>query len=901
MFFRNSLGTTLVPAIAEAPQLPARDARHDVKWSRSALRTVSVFAVVGGVLIGLGRRHFTDPHAVLDTGVFLLSGITALMLRDMAVHTAQSVLKWLAISLAATSLFELIHMLVGLGWSEPFAGWIATSANVLRPTTWPPAAYVLPIGVACAVCLARRHDARAPAFAVALIVLGIALHPLFYWLPRYTAPVWLGITRPTLALVPMLWGVIAWICWRRRSSDRIYPMLTLMALVLLVGSIAMLYSRSPHDTEAMVAHLGKTAGYLALLLSLMQMASFDMLERIRAEHQLAQLNEALERRVLERTAQLTASNESLAAEMAVRQQAELKASVQLERLFLLHQITRAIGERQDLRSIYQVVIRRLEDDLPIDFGCVCQYESEARVLTVVGVGVKSGALARELAMTEQAQVPIDQDGLSRCVQRHLLVYEPDIADLPFPFPRRLAKGGLQALVAAPLLAERKVFGVLIAARRHAASFTSSDCEFLLQLSEHVALAAHQAQLYGSVQQAYDDLRRTQQAGLQQERLRALGQIASGVAHDINNAISPVTLYTEALLEQEGGLSERARHYLTTIRRAIDDVAHTVTRMRELYRQREPERTFSRVGLNKSIDQVVELTRARWRDVPQERGIVIDVRTQLSCELPDIMGAESEIRDALTNLIFNAVDAMPGGGTLTIRTRTGDGADSNVNGAAVTVILEVSDTGVGMDEETRRRCLEPFFTTKGERGTGLGLAMVYGMAQRHSADIEIDSAPSRGTTLRLSFPAAIAPENLPSQSPLPIAALPPLRILIVDDDPIIIETLRNTLERDGHSVVAADGGQAGIDAFQASLRCDEWFAVVITDLGMPYIDGRKVAASVKAASPTTPIVLLTGWGQRLTADNDVPPHVDRVLNKPPRLHELRSVLAELAGPRSSAVH
>jgi signal transduction histidine kinase/ActR/RegA family two-component response regulator len=847
------------------------------------------FAVISGTLLALGRRYFYDLHSVLDTGIFLTSGISALLLWDMAVRMTRPLLRWMAISLAVTSMLEFVHVLVGLNWSDAFAS-ITASAKVLRPTTWPPAAYLLPAGIACSLWLTPRDGLRTTGFAFALVVFGAAFHPLFYWLPQYTVPVWFGITRPTLIFVPVLWGSIAWICWRRRRADRIFPILLLMALVMLVGSLSMLYSNSPHDTQAMVAHLGKIGGYLALLLSIMHMASSDMLERIRAERQLAQLNEELERRVLERTTQLELSNQSLAAEVVVRQQAERKAHVQLERLYLLHQITRAIGERQDLQSIYQVMIRRLEDDLPIDFCCVCRYDPDEQVLTVTSVGVHSGSLAKELAMTEQARVPIDQNGLSRCV-RGELVYEAEIVDLPFPFPRRLATGGLRSLVAAPLVAESQVFGVLIAARRQADSFSSSDCEFLRQLSEHAALAAHQAQLYSSLQQAYDDLRRSQQTVLQQERLRSLGQMASGVAHDINNALSPVALYTESLLEQESSLSDRARSYLATIQRAIDDVAHTVSRMREFYRPQQPELSLLRIDLNHIVDQVLDLTRVRWRDIPQEYGAVIDLRTELQPELSSITGAEHEIRDALTNLIFNAVDAMPNGGTLTISTRTVASTGMNVSNTAATVHLEVSDTGVGMDEETQRRCLEPFYTTKGERGTGLGLAMVYGMVQRHSAEIEIDSAPNKGTTLRLIFPVAASETTLRDQQVKQALPIQPLRILIVDDDPLIIESLRNTLQNDGHRVTAADGGQMGIDAFLAANNHNEPFAVVITDLGMPYIDGRKVAAAVKVASPATPVVLLTGWGQRLISDNEIPAHVDRVLNKPPRLRDLRAVLAE----------
>ncbi len=249
-----------------------------------------------------------------------------------------------------------------------------------------------------------------------------------------------------------------------------------------------------------------------------------------------------------------------------------------------------------------------------------------------------------------------------------------------------------------------------------------------------------------LEQANEDLRRSQQAAMQQERLRALGQMASGIAHDINNAISPIALYTDSLLERETGLSEQARGYLTTIQRAINDVAQTVARMREFYRPRETEGHQTRVDLNELVRQVLDLTRARWSDTPQRRGVVIELKTELAERLPDVMGTENEIRDALTNLIFNGVDAMPDGGTLAIRTCTTAG-----DGSHATVQLEVSDSGLGMDEETRRRCLEPFFTTKGDRGTGLGLPMVYGMAQRHGAQLEIDSSHGKGTTMRLRFP------------------------------------------------------------------------------------------------------------------------------------------------------
>ncbi len=578
----------------------------------------------------------------------------------------------------------------------------------------------------------------------------------------------------------------------------------------------------------------------------------------------------------------------ISTDITERKRSEHKQQQQLSQLELLNRITQAIGERQDLPSILQVAIDSLEDHLPIDFGCALSHDSSAATLSVTSIGTRSHAQAAKLSLTPQTCLPVGESDLSRCLQGQL-VYEPDMSNESLPFPRRLAGAGLHSLAAVPLLAEGKVLGVLVAARRQAHSFDSRDCEFLRQLSDHVGLAAYQAKLYGELQQAYDDLRRSQQTVLQQERLRALGQMASGVAHDINNAISPIGLYTESLLEQEPNLSVRARNYLTTIKRAIEDVAQTVGRMREFYRPREPQFNLAPVHLNRIVEQVVELTRVRWSNEPQERGVVIDLATELASDLPLIMGVEGEIRDALTNLVFNAVDAMPNGGTLTLRTYAT--AKANSEDSADIVSLEVSDTGTGMDEATQRHCLEPFFTTKGERGSGLGLAMVYGMVQRHSAELRIESALGKGTTARLLFSAAPAAASSPA-APTPKQPLRPLHLLIVDDDPLIIESVCNILQNDGHRVTPADGGQAGIDTFIAARKRGEGFDAVITDLGMPHIDGRRVAMAIKAASPATPIILMTGWGQRLTAENDVPVHVDCVLNKPPKLAQLRAALTDL---------
>lgn len=860
------------------------EASTSVTLPHAAVAVLIALALASGALLSISSGDYPELHTVLDTAIALLSGVLALLLWDMGEHAEAPLLKLFAISFATASLLEAVHFLVTIEWSGALAP-IAAARSFLRPSTWPPPAHLLSIGLIAAFWLARYRSPNITVFALAMAGLGAALFAAYQRLPTYLPPGPLGITRPALIGAPLLWAIAAAMAWRHRRLDRICTPLAWMAAILVLAAIAMLYSRAPADGPAMVAHLGKISGYLVLLICVMQFASRDVRDRISAETRLRQLNAELDHRVTARTAELASANTALEQEMSTSRQAEEKAHAQAERLFLLHQITRAIGERQDLHSIFQVVVRAVETQLPADFACLCLHDDVDHSLTVETVGANSWELAFELAMRERARVEIDENGLSRCVGGQL-VYEPDIATLDFPFPKRLAAGGLRSLVIAPLQVENRVFGVLVVARFRANAFVSGECEFLRQLSEHAALAAHQAQIYAALQQAYDDLRQSQQAVMLQDRLRALGQMASGIAHDINNALTPVALYTEAMLETETGLSDSGRANLEIVRRAVTDVAHTIERMREFYRQREEQLASMPVDLNELVQQILDLTKARWSDMALQRGVVIRTELELDADLPAILGIASEIREALINLVLNSVDAMEADGVLTLRTRFTAGA----NGGAGTADVEIVDNGIGMDAGTQQRCLEPFFTTKGERGTGLGLAMVYGMAQRHGAETSIVSAEGEGTLVRLSFPAhpkVAAEEGDEGSAPLPATRL---YVLLVDDDPVLLKALGDTLEREGHHISLANDGQSGIDIFRTALNEGEAFDVVITDLGMPYVDGRKVASDIKALSPTTPIILLTGWGQGLSADVDPPRHVDQILSKPPKLREIREALA-----------
>lgn len=601
---------------------------------------------------------------------------------------------------------------------------------------------------------------------------------------------------------------------------------------------------------------------------------------------LHKINDNLEKRVQERTRELE-------SQIAERTRAEAALQEQFTRTKLLNQITRAISERQDLESVLYVVLRQLEDHLAVDLGIVCLFDSAAETLNVAALRMKNPMLAGKLDLREGMVMSLEQTGLRVCKHGEAVV-TPDTHKSGALLSERLAGAGFRSAAAIPLLVDGELFGTLIVARLTAESFAASECEFLHTLSEHTALAAHQAQLHAELAKAYNDLRQTQQTVMQQERLRALGQMASGIAHDVNNALSPIVGFADLLNRGESGLSDTGKKYLHYIKTAGEDIAHIVSRLREFYRQRDTGETLQALNLNDLARQVIDMTRPRWRDIPQGRGVMIEVHSDLDADLATLVGIESEIREALTNLIMNAVDALPNGGMVTVRTRMG--ARGSANGAPTHLLLEVSDTGVGMDEETRRRCLEPFFSTKGKRGTGLGLAMVFGVIERHGGQIDIQSDVGKGTAIKLIFPI----RRLDESDPLPgdnTEGPGPLNILCIDDEPLLRELLREILERDGHKVILADGGQNGVDEFRAAAHRQEPFDVVVTDLGMPYFDGRQVAKTIKREFPGTPVIMLTGWGTFMKEDGDTPDQINGILSKPPRSNELRDMLRRVGVHRN----
>lgn len=381
-----------------------------------------------------------------------------------------------------------------------------------------------------------------------------------------------------------------------------------------------------------------------------------------------------------------------------------------------------------------------------------------------------------------------------------------------------------------------------------------------------------------LEEALEKLKSAQQSLLQQERLRAFSELAGGVAHDFGNILNCVVGYSELMLSDPAVLDQKETllEFAQTMNTAGRDGARIVGRLRNFYRSRDETDCVAAVDLNSLLEEVVAVTRPKWNNQALAEGRTIAINLELAA-IPPVVCNASEMRELTTNLVFNAVDAMPNGGTITLVTqRLGEAARFGVR-----------DTGTGMTEEVRQRCLEPFFSTKGERGTGLGLAMVFGIVQRHGGAIDIESKPGEGTTVWVTLAAAADAEDQTEEA---VLANRPLRVLAVDDNPTARDLVRRYLIADGHSVQLAS---TAIEALP--LLSEETFDLLIVDHAMPGMTGTELAQSLSEKSERIPVILLTATGPaQLNAASPLP-GVDRVVAKPLTQEQLRRLIYEVTRP------
>jgi signal transduction histidine kinase/ActR/RegA family two-component response regulator len=441
--------------------------------------------------------------------------------------------------------------------------------------------------------------------------------------------------------------------------------------------------------------------------------------------------------------------------------------------------------------------------------------------------------------------------------------------------------GIHGVLAAPVVLGDEVWGILGICMRQTYKFNPQEVRFAAAVAQQAAIAIGNAKLYADLRSAYARLEAAQEQAVQTAKLGALGQMAGGVAHDFNNLLAAILGRAE--LMQRRTTDPVILQGLKIIQGAALDGAETVRRILGFARAKGPEQVEP-VDLAPLLEQVVEIARPRWKDEAQARGALIGVSLVLEPVSP-VRGNPAELREVFLNLMLNAVDAMPSGGTVTLGVRRM--TTSNGNGGPPDDAVEcfVQDTGVGMSAEVRQRAFDPFFTTKGARGTGLGLSVVYGIVSRHGGRVRIESRENAGTTVTLHLPVfqgrSVAQE--PEPGPVEIGSA---RILVVDDEEELASMLADILRLvGGHIPEVVTDARAALDRLATDPP-----DLLFTDLGMPVISGWDLAAQARALHPGLPVVLVTGWGHQLDPERVREAGVVGVVAKPYRIDDIRKAIA-----------
>jgi GAF domain-containing protein/ActR/RegA family two-component response regulator len=558
---------------------------------------------------------------------------------------------------------------------------------------------------------------------------------------------------------------------------------------------------------------------------------------------------------------LFAAQAAIAIENARLHEAAVGRGAELEALLAA---THSVMSGLDLQEILDRIVAQAQQISGAPHVKVLLLDEPAGVLRV-------GA-ARGTAHTPGEMLPLDRGLSARVARSGEPVYIPQCAEDPQnPLAARDRGLRIQTYLGLPIKKGAAVLGVLTFNTTTPKAYSAGELAYLASFADQAAIAIEKARLFAELHDSYARLQAAQAELVRSEKLRGLGQMAMGIAHDLNNMLAAILGQLELLKLRS--LTPEVREGLRTLETAASDGAQVVRRLQDFARQRSSSPLVP-LDLGPVVQEALDITSPRWKDEVQRRGYTISVRLALGV-LPPILGHAPEIREVLTNLIFNAVDAMPQGGTLTF---TGTATPEGVR-------LDVTDNGVGMSDAVRQKAFEPFFTTKGVSGTGLGLSVVYGIMERHEGQISVASTPGQGTTFTLRFQMAAAPPGEGAGAAPALESAGGRRLLVVDDEELVRMTLAGLLRTVGHTILEADGGEQ-------ALRClmDHSVDLVITDLGMPGMTGWEVAQRIKTAHPRLPVILLTGWGQQIPQSTPGYAYVDQVLGKPVRLEDLQDAIA-----------
>jgi PAS domain S-box-containing protein len=554
----------------------------------------------------------------------------------------------------------------------------------------------------------------------------------------------------------------------------------------------------------------------------------------------------------------------------------------VHRLRAVDDIALAVSSKLHIEEVAEVVARSLEQMFAARRVLITRWIPDEEIFVPLcaldgGETVEHRALSRDESLMGEA--------LAHAAPVERLKTDDGGA----PYEQDLFARELGATVAVRVMLDDELVGAMHLGFDKSSPTDPADLETLAGLAHHMAVALHNAELFTAREQALVDLKAAQDKLVQSEKLHALGELAAGVAHDFNNVLGAI-LGRAQLLKKKLEDGNELRKHAEIIEKAANDGAETVRRIQEIGRQEKTD-DFVPVSVHEILQDVVDLTVPRWRDRTraENRPVDLELEPWLSAT-PMVSGNPHELREVLINLVHNAVDAMPEGGTIKLRARIeGSAADR--------VVIEIVDQGTGMPAPVKAKIFDPFFTTKGKHGTGLGLSVSYSIVQRHGGDLDVESVTEgeqTGTTFRISLPrlmgheepAAPAVERERSAGDDDRA-----RVLVIDDEENIREILTDILETGDHVVVTAADGPEGLSRLD-----DGGFDLVVTDLGLPGMSGYEVASRVKERFPDMPVGLVTGWASTLDEDAAKENGVDLVLSKPFRFDQVLKLVDEALAAR-----
>jgi len=550
-----------------------------------------------------------------------------------------------------------------------------------------------------------------------------------------------------------------------------------------------------------------------------------------------------------------------------------EAKDRAEWIDMTSRLTRAIGSSLDMEQVYDTFTKALRNLVDFDRISISRVEGDTLRFLVVS---SEGPMELSTGVT----IPLKKSVAAWVIAHKCANIENDFAERrQFPADESLFRDGFRSAIRVPLYSKAEVFGTLNLTSRRPNAYGEREQKILEQIGGQLAVAIQNAQLYEEAKRAYEEARRAyeelnaaQEYMVRSEKLRALGEMAGGVAHDFNNVLSVILGRAQLVLEDLE--DPKLRKSVKAIEQAALDAAKTVRRLQDFTRVRR-DQTFDRVKVNQLVRSVLQMAEPRFAERRQRDGVDIDVGMEVNA-VNSVRGDMAELREALLNIIFNAVDRMPQWGMISIKAWREDNQ----------VVLSIADTGAGISEEIKTKIFDPFFTTKGSEGMGLGLSITYGIITRHGGSIEVDSILGQGSTFYVKLPVEDG-EMEQKFSPDTPDSTEKANILLVDDDPEVSEVLELMLAQMGHRVAVVAQGAVAVALFEQGD-----YDLVITDLGMPDISGWEVAKAIKEKSPRTPVVLITGWGVQLDSEEMSRSGVDGIIAKPFSKESLMDQLVRL---------